>query len=237
MKKYWFFFIIFGIFSLTARTQTVTAIATTNGIAPIPAFTLNKPAALVYMNTSLGKDWEFDPDVTFDLSNGNGWFMDIWNKKNFHLDTAGKFTLTVGADWSLFFQSYKDGKRVTQSVPYPTFEGKMRFVPDKKNSCTFDWWYTFATQKEFGVKGNYVSLMYTRSQEYKKITLLGDVNEFYINYSDGSRGLGASYDASIIHNRSGLFLGGQIVHSVSPTSSTNIKFGWSVSVGITRKLK
>lgn len=227
------------LISWYSRAQTVTAIVSNNGIAPIPAFSLNQPAAMVFLKTNITKNLEFSPDITFDLRNGKGWFADTWIRWNQSLDTLNKWIATVGFDWSFFFQSYgTNGDAITQTVRYPTYQAKLKFNQSKKNTFIFDYWYTYpaTSEKQYGVKGSYVSLMYSRTQEYKKFTIGGNLNIFYISYSDGSKGFGSSYDGYVSHNKSGLFLGAQLIHSLSPQSSTNMKLNWNVSLGITRKL-
>lgn len=214
--------------------QTATIMASSKGIAPIPFFGLPDPAGMVFLKTNITKNLEFSPDATFNMRTGEGWFMDTWLRWNQPIDSAGKWIATVGFDWSLFFQEYSaGGNRISQSVTYPTYQAKLRFIPNKKNAFKIDLWYTYPIQKEYGVKGTYVAFVYTRTQEMRTFTLEGNCNIFSLNYSDGTVGCAASYDVACFHNKTGLFISSQFLHSLTVK---NMVPSANVSLGITRKL-
>jgi len=219
--------------------QKATAIISSKGAAPIPSFSLGKPAALVFFNTKLSKNLEFSPDVAFDLESGKGWFLDTWLRWNQPLDSknidSARWIGTVGFDWSLFFQKFSAGfEDITQSVRYPTYQAKLQFLQSKKNTFTADMWYIYAVEKEYGVKGTYVSLCYNRNEERKKVTFGGNTNTFYLSYSDGVRGLAGAYDVYLSHNKTGLFAGAQFIHSFTVEGMKPV---FSMQFGITRKLQ
>ncbi len=214
--------------------QTVTVIASTNGIAPIPSFNLNEPAALVFLNTNITKNLEFSPDFTYDLRNGKGWFLDTWLRWNQPLDSAKRWTATVGYDWSLFFQPLQTGAdEVSQSVRYPTYQAKIKFIQNKQTAFTLDYWYTYAIEKAYGVKGIYLGFTYSKSKELEHFTLSSNPQVFFISYSDGAKGFSSSVDLSLAHKESGVFISSQAMKSISVP---NLKFAWNLSLGITRKL-
>lgn len=235
------FFILFMviIINTTSAQSNVTGVVTNNGIGLIPAFNLNNPAALVFAKLNISKHIEFSPDFAINIKDGKPWFGDLWLRYNQSLDTSNRWIATVGFDYSPYFQPFeKNGEEVTQCVIYLAYQAKMKFVQNKKNTFVLDYWYNCTVKRDipYGIKGSYLSLTYSREEPLKKFTLFGNVNTFFISFSDKSKGIGVSYDASLAHKKSGLFIGTQLVHSVSPRSSTNMKINWSISLGINRNL-
>lgn len=74
---------------------------TNNGISIIPAFSLNKPAAIIDM--SIGNErLSFEPYLGFSLE-GNPWTFLFWGK--YKLKQKGKFTINTGVHYGLAFSS------------------------------------------------------------------------------------------------------------------------------------
>ncbi len=236
------FFVIAIITTATAQQQSnLTALATTNGIGLIPAFNLNAPAAMTFAKLYVGKNKriEFAPDFAMNMENGKPWFGDMWLRYNQPLDTSNKWTATLGFDYSPYFQSFeKQGEKITQCVVYMAYQAKLKFIQSTKNSFVFDYWYNCTANRDaiYGIKGSYLSFTYSREEVRKKISWFGNVNTFFISFSDKSKGFGVSYDGMLMHNKSGLFIGGQLVHSLSPRSATNMKTNWAFSLGAYRTL-
>lgn len=232
MKQILLFLGLFSCFHTFGQILTTTV--TTNGIAPIPSFTLEKPAAFVVINTNITKHLEFSPDFAFNLKDGNPWIMDTWLKWNQNLDSNWKWVATVAVNWSIFFQPYLDGgEKITQSVRYPNPELKLKFTPNKMHSFTVDYQYMWAVEKKYGVKGSYYGFLYSLSKELHKFVLSGNANNFYLHFSDGTHGWSGSLDANLMHAKSGLFAGFQFVQ---PYNLNNAKFQKGFFIGISRKL-
>src|SRR5689334_16740860 len=125
MKNYLLIFVSF--ICIHAGGQTVKAFVTNNGMGTIPAFTLGKPAGLIYVKTNITKNVEFSPNITFSLKDLKGWFLDAWVKWNQPLTKDKRWVATAGVDWSLLFMDVRpaDGEpEISQSVRYPMVEGK-----------------------------------------------------------------------------------------------------------------
>jgi len=76
--------------------------------------------------------------------------MATWIKWNQPLDTSNRWIATVGFDWYFFFQSYiNEREHITQTVRYPTFQGKLRFNQNSKNTFIADYWYTYPIEKKY----------------------------------------------------------------------------------------
>ncbi len=234
-----FFAVVISISIYAQQQSTVTVITTNNGIGLIPAFNLNDPATLVFAKLNLGKHLEFSPDAAMNTRTGTMWFVDSWIRWNQSLDTGNRWVATVGFDYSPFFQPLeKNGETISQCVIYNAWQAKLRFFQNKKNTFTMDYWYNKTIKRDvaYGIKGSYLSLMYSREQSWEKWLAVGNTNTFFISFSDGSKGFGVSYDAMLMHKKSGIFAGAQLAHSLSARSSTRMKTNWSVSVGVTRKV-
>jgi hypothetical protein len=85
-----------------------TVTATTNGISPIPSFTLDKPALLSVFSIG-GKKFSFDPEFRFSLE-GKPWSYVFWFR--YKLIKAKKFSMGIGAHPAFAFSTKfltKDG--------------------------------------------------------------------------------------------------------------------------------
>lgn len=223
--------------SLT-KGQTLTVMGTNNGIAPIPAFTLGKPAGLIFLKTNISKHLEFSPDVAFNATNGKLWFTDLWLRYNWWAkkDTTKKTVVTVGVDFPSYFGgTYMDqGKEISQLVVYYATQLKVKRFISKSLSVTADYWYSGPTEIKFGTKGHYLSISGEWEKELaKRYSFTINPNVFYLSYSDGTTGWAASTAVSIGHKKSGLFVG---VSGLVPITSKQIKATWNISAGITRKI-
>lgn len=222
---------------MTANAQTATFTFSQNGVAPIPAFTLGKPAGLVFFKTNLTKHLEFSPDVTFSLQDGRLWFSDLWFRYNFALDTANTWIATIGGDFPSYFGQPFTGARgenIDQILRYPTCQAKLRHLFKDGNFIAFDYWYTQAIEAEYGVKGSYISLSYNWTKPLGKDFSFNTIpNVFFLSYSDGTNGFVSSLDASVSHTKSGLFID---LLGLTTITANNVNPTWSVSLGITRKL-
>lgn len=199
--------IVVGVLPLLVVAQNATITTTTNGISPVPLFSAGKPAVTVFTSTKIGKYIEYNPDFTYTLPAGEGWFCDQWLKVTVPLDSAKKWLLTGGVDWSFIFQSFQDGDtKVTRTVRYPTTELRLKFLQSKNNILILDWWHTASIDEGVGVRGSYVSLMLVHTQSLsKKFTLRTSPNLFYISYSDGTHGIASSLDGYITHRNRDFF--------------------------------
>lgn len=236
MKKYFFVAFATLLFLQTATSQTVTAILTNNGVAPISSFSSGQPAAMVFINTNISKHLEFSPDVAFNAKNGELWFTDFWLRYNW-FDSTKKWIYTAGIDFPSFFgqpSTNSRGEKINQIVVYGTLQGKIKRALNKNLSLTMDYWYMFCTDMRYGVKGHYLNLFGEWNKNVgNKFLLTTNPNFFYLNYSDGVKGFVGSCNLTMSHKKSGLFIG---VLGVMPVTSKQVSKNWNVSLGITKKL-
>lgn len=238
MRNYVILLVFLFAVATTVNAQdktTITAIVASKGVGPIPSFSLDEPAVLVFSSMRVWKNLYYMPDVAFGLDGGGkGWFMDNWVKWVQPIDSLGRWSVSAGADWSLFFQPYSgtNGSVISQVVRYPTFELAGKFAPDTTQAVSAAYWYTYAVEKDYGVAGHYVSIKYSKTWQLgKRFLFAGDVNPFWISFSDGARGVSVSGVATLADRLTGLFIATQ---AIVPTVATAGKLSGNVSMGITR---
>lgn len=235
MKKY--LLILASCIYISANSQTIKAFVTNNGMGTIPAFTLGKPAGLVYMKGNITNHLEFAPNITFSLKNLKGWFLDAWLKWNQPLDKQKKWTATAGVDWSLIFRDVKIAggeETISESVRYPMVEGKLQFLPDEKTSFVFDYQYGWTMGNEYKDGGHYYSLQYSKDVDVKKFLLSNSLNMFYVDYCYDAKGFDVFFETAMEHKKTGLFIGAQIIQ---PITVKQTDFDYGITLGIRCKLK
>lgn len=235
--------IAFIVVVLFIKAQTVTVIASNKGVAPIPAFSIEEPAVLLFFNTKLGeksiwKHIEFSPDIA--LNSGNKlWFSDLWVKYNHWAkkDSLKNTVYTVGVDFpSLFGQQYilPSGEKINQLVTYFTVQGKVFRRINNNFSITFDYWYLQGTNMKYGVAGSYVSTSALWSKKINNFfTFFANPNVFYLDYTDGTKGFVSSLEFTVLHKKSGIFFK---TLGLAPIVSKQVNSNWNISLGVTRKL-
>lgn len=227
--------IVFGIYKLSI-SQTVTFIATTNGIAPIPAFALGQPAGIILLDTKLGKHFNFSPDLAYSLKDGSFWFADLWFRYHTNTDSLKKWNFIVGVSYPSFTSGSAvslAGKKVFTTSIYPIGQLSLERKIGKNDLLILDYWYLRAVDMTTGIKGSYISLLYSYNKTFEKLSLSAHPNLFYLNYSDGTNGFVMSIDVKLSHNKSGLFLARQEIYSLGATGVNPVS---NFSLGISRKM-
>jgi hypothetical protein len=158
-----------------------------NGMAPIPSFSLGKPALIAALALQK-KRFSFDPQIAYGL-NMKPWIIDIW--VHYRLIYKPKFELRTGVDFSMFFSDYDAGDyTIWQGQQYITFElaGIFKFSP--KSSLTLMYWNDNG-QDPGSIKGNYYNMVYDRTDIPigKSILFSGSLQLFYVGYDGNNDGL------------------------------------------------
>ena len=158
-----------------------------NGMAPIPSFSLGKPALIATLNLQK-KRFSYDPQIAYGLDM-RPWIFDNW--VHYRLIYKPKFELRTGVDFAMFFSEYKgQDYELLQGQQYITFEiaGVYKFSP--KSSVSLMYWSDNG-QDPGSIKGNFFNLVYDRTDiKIGKILLLsGNIQFFYIGYTGNNDGL------------------------------------------------
>ena len=158
-----------------------------NGMAPIPAFSLGKPALIAAVSLTKRR-FSFDPQVAYGL-NFRPWIIDNW--VHYRLIYRPKFELRTGMDVGIFFSQYDAGDyKILQGQQYLTFEvaGIFKFSP--KNSLSLLYWDDNG-QDPGSLKGSFFTLIYDYADIKigNAILFSGNVQLFYIHYTGKNDGL------------------------------------------------
>ena len=197
MKKILFLIILFSATSVYSReiadsTKYPFTVAgeisfNSNGMAPVPAFSLGKPAISAGMGVSKGH-FSYDPQFAYGL-NFKPWVMDNW----FHYRMVDKqrFMIRTGADVSLFFTEEKLPDQVMiHAQRYLALEimGALKFPGNGEAGLMY--WRDLGLDHE-SLKGHFINLYADRPD-----IGLGRIFEtdlylqlFYIDYTDANDGL------------------------------------------------
>jgi hypothetical protein len=158
-----------------------------NGMAPIPSFSLGKPA-LIGAFSLQKKRFSYDPQIAFGLDM-RPWIIDNW--VHYRLILKPKFELRTGIDFSMFFSKYDAGDyEIFQGQQYLTFEiaGIFKFTPTSNLSLM----YWSDNGQDYGsISGSFYNIVYEKTGIRIGETLLlsGGLQLFYVGYTGNNDGL------------------------------------------------
>jgi hypothetical protein len=202
-----------------------------NGIASIPAFSLDKPAIIA--SISLVKNrFSYDPTLAygFDL---RPWFIDNWLHYKFVSRPA--LDLTAGFNISTFGTEYKVPEGSiweTQRYFALAMTGVYRF--SSKNSVTIAYWRDMGQEKGT-LKGNFYNFVGERNNMKigKNVLFSAGLQIFYINYTGENDGLFVSPKVSTSLRNIPFFLFFQATQPLSSNISPWPGFKWNIGLGYT----
>ncbi len=158
-----------------------------NGIAYIPAFSLDKPAIIGTFSLTKGR-FSYDPQLSYTMEL-KPWIIDNW--LHYRIIDKPAFELKTGAVISTFFSEYEAQDEVVwQAQQYfaVEFMGKYKFNP--KSSLSFTYLYDYG--KDPGsLIGHFFNLQAEKSDVSigNKGILSASLQLFYLNYSGNNDGL------------------------------------------------
>ena len=210
-------FIVYGNISLNS-----------NGIAPIPAFSLDKPA-LIGAVTLQKRRFSFDPQVAYGLDM-RPWIIDMWT--HYRLIYKPKFELRAGLDFSMFFGEYDAGDyKILQGQQYITFElaGIYRFTP--KSILTLMYWNDNG-QDHGTIKGNYYNIVYDRNdiEIGENVLFSASLQLFYVGYTGKNDGLFVSPKIATAVKKLPLSLFLQVIQPLSSNIEPYPSFRWNLGL-------
>jgi hypothetical protein len=169
-------------------TAGLTLSLNSNGIASIPAFSLDKPALMASPVLSKGR-FSYEPVLAYGL-NLKPWFIDNWF--NFKLINRPAFELRVAWNLSSFFAEYtpENDRTFLKTERYYAYAltGTWRFAP--KTSLQLAYWNDRG-QEEESLKGHFLNSVIERSEMPigNHILVTAALQVFYINYTGDNDGL------------------------------------------------
>ena len=105
-----------------------------NGISPVPAFSLGRPALMTSFFIQKG-GFIFSPEFNYALD-GKPWVVNQWLRYQKQYE---RFTFRTGINMSLFFSRNENTMKLNQ---YMALEGFMSYRLSKKSSLNLLYWYS-----------------------------------------------------------------------------------------------
>jgi len=212
-------------------TASATVSLNSNGIASIPAFSLDKPAVMA--SISLVKNrFSYTPTLAYGLDL-RPWFIDNW--LNYKFIRRSAFDLTAGFNISTFGSKYAvaDGS-VWEAQRYfaVALTGVYRLSP--KNTLTFAYWRDMGQEKGT-LKGHFFNSVFERNNMSvgKSLLFSAAIQIFYINYTGENDGLFVSPKASVSVRNLPFSLFFQATQALNSNIRPWPGFRWNVGFGYT----
>ncbi len=159
----------------------------TNGIATIPAFSLDKPAIIAAI-TLAKKRFSYDPTVAYGF-NMRPWIIDNW--LHYRLINKPRFELRTGFDFSMFFSEYDAGDyKILQGQQYLTFEIAGIYKMSPESSFILMYWSDNG-QDPGSIRGSFYNMVYDRTGVSigKSLLFSANIQLFYLDYEGENDGL------------------------------------------------
>lgn len=199
-----------------------------NGIAPIPAFSLDKPALSVSANVRKGR-FSYDPAFFYSMEM-KPWFMDNW--LHYRLVDRPRFEFMAGANFSAFCSGLEiNGVEILKAERYFAFSltGTYRFSP--LTSLSLDYWSDNGQEKG-SLRGHFTALTFTRSELRlgNSAGLNASLMLFYISYSGNNDGLFVSPTISFSIRNIPLALFFQATQAIQSNIEPWPGFKWNIGL-------
>jgi len=232
-----FFFIFTLSYSLEKADSTkaklkasATISLNSNGIASIPAFSLDKPAIIGSFILAKGR-FSYEPMLAYgpDLK---PWFIDNW--LNYKIIDKPAFELRTAFNLSTFFSEYKlPDDTILQGQRYFAFAltGVYKFSPN--TSLTVAYWNDRG--QDHGLKGHFFNLVGERSEINigKHVLLALALQVFYINYDGNNDGFFITPKIAFSIRNVPFSVFFQATQAIQSNISPFPKFRWNVGLAYT----
>jgi hypothetical protein len=203
----------------------------TNGIASIPAFSLDKPAIMASVFLAKGR-FSYEPTLAYGLD-GKPWFIDNW----FHYKVIHrpKYDLRVGVNISSFCNKLELPERsVIEVQRYFAFELTQTYKISSRSFVSLAYWNDRG-QDPGTIKGHFLSLTGEKSDIRigKSVLLAANVMLFYINYTGDSDGLFISPRISSYVRDLPIAVFFQATQTIQTNIEPYPEFRWNVGISYT----
>ena len=204
-----------------------------NGIAYIPAFSLDKPAIIGAFSLAKGR-FSYDPILSYGLDL-KPWIIDNW----FHYRIIDRpdFEFKAGAVFSAFFSEYEtEDEIILQAQKYlaAEFISTYKFNPNTSLSFT----YLIDRGQDPGtLSGHFFNLQADKSDMSigKKGLLAASLQVFYLNYTGDNDGLFAAGNISASLQNIPFSIFFQAIQALASNITPFPEFKWNVGLAYTIK--
>ncbi len=193
-----------------------------NGISPVPAFSLGRPALMSTFLINKG-NFSFSPEFNYGLD-GKPWVVNQWARYVIH---TPKVHFRIGLNASLFFNSSGPELKTNQ---YGALETAVVYPISKQSSVQLIYWRSRGLDPTAIKNGNFISLAgsFTQIKLSKQTRLDFRPNIFYIQNQIPFKGLFASAITSIQHKKLPFNLFVQAVQPIKVVQQS--KFSWNTGI-------
>lgn len=206
-----------------------TGFVTTNGFAPIPAFSLEKPAAMIFLSVQRGR-FSYQPDVALGID-GDLWMNNHWFR--YRLAGNNRFTFEAGMNVSLFFlhETESSGKEHIRANRNLTAEAAVAIQTNGKSTIRFQYRYNYAVDSGT-ISGHMIDLS-GHIQEIARIGLLFlelRPQLFYFDHTGNMDGFFASSFFNFSYKDFPVSLFSQKVYRIWSNFTPHSVFRWNAGV-------
>jgi len=199
-----------------------------NGIASIPAFSLDKPAVMASVNLTKGR-FSYDPVLAYSLEM-KPWYIDNW--LHYKIVRRPAFELRAGVNFSTFCSGFViNDEEILKAERYFAFSmtGTYRFSP--VSSLSLDYWSDNGQEKG-SLSGHFIALAFDQSEIALGGKAFSSVNLmlFYINYNGDNDGLFGSPRLAFSITNIPLSIFFQATQSIQSNISPKPGFRWNVGI-------
>ena len=219
--------------SSESKLKTAASISlNSNGIAPVPAFSLDKPAVMAAISLSKGR-FSYEPMLAYGLDL-KPWIIDNWFR--FKIVNRPQFELRTGVDVSMFFSEYElpEEEPIVKGQLYIAWELAAIYKISPVSNITLAYWNDRG-QDEGTIKGHFISLSGERSDISvgKHFLFAGYLQLFYINYTGNSDGFFVSPKISTSVRKVPLTLFFQAIQAIDSNIEPFPGFKWNLGLTYT----
>ncbi len=205
----------------------------TNGISPVPAFSLGKPAIIGFFSLRKNR-FSFDPEIAYS-TDGTPWFFSSCFR--YRIFGKGNFGIKMAANWSIS-HSYPEviENGITQTITKGERYLVLEFVPTFKLSDKFSLGSAVFVGRGLD-KGSvkqmhFISVVtnFTKLRLSEKLFYSLFPQIFYLNLDGDTDSFFVSGVAGIGHENVPLFLSTQMNKPMVTSISPNPGFSWNIGL-------
>lgn len=216
----------------TKLKASATVSLNSNGIASIPAFSLDKPAIIA--SVSLAKNrFSYDPTLAYGF-NLKPWFIDNW--LHYKIVRKPSFELTTGFNISSFFSEseLQEDESILKGERYFAFAFTGVYKISPNTSLSLAYWNDRGQEKG-SLKGHFISITGERSDINigQNVLLSAAFQLFYINYDGNNDGLFISPKISSLIRDVPCAIFFQATQALSSNISPFPGFRWNLGLAYT----
>ena len=203
-----------------------------NGIAPVPAFSLDEPAVMAAISLSMGR-FSYEPMLAYGLDL-KPWIIDNWIR--YKIVNRPEFEIRTGVDVSMFFNEYElsEEETILKGQLYIAWELAAVYKFSPLSNITMAYWNDRG-QDEGTIKGHFISLSGERSgiSVGRNLLFAGYLQLFYINYTGNSDGFFVSPKLSTSVRKIPLTLFFQAIQAIDSNIEPFPGFNWNLGLTFT----